>query len=829
MSQDDHRPAGKDALRATTQHARWSIYALAIGITVGALALRMVATPWVENRPVLILFVLPMLLSAYFGGLGPGLASTAVVAVGSGTLLLGFKALDVIQWLLLVGSGVMASVLIGQLHQRRRRDTEVQQQSLAAQQQLKSSLDEAGTLRAALDEHAIVAVTDARGRITFVNDKFCAISKYSREELLGQDHRIINSGYHPKEFIHDLWATITSGKVWHDEIRNRAKDGSLYWVDTTIVPFLDAEGKPKQFVAIRADITERKNTEAKLRAQLGHLDLLQRITRAIGEHHDLSSIFQVVLRSLEDRLPIDFCCTCLYDPTTKELTVTNIGMHSETLAQSLMMPVKAVVPIDQNGLSRCVSGQLVYEPDIRAVTFPFPQRLASGGLKAFVAAPLMMERKVFGVLIVARRQVSSFNSGECEFLLQLSEHVALAAHQNQLRTSLQKAYDDLRQTQQAVMQQERLRALGQMASGIAHDINNAISPTSLYTDMLLERETGLSETGRKRLQVIQRAIGDVAHTVARLGDFYRQSEPHMAPAAIDLNEMVPQVVDLTRARWCDIPQQRGVVITLKTDLGADLPMIAGIASEIREALINLVFNAVDAMPQGGLVTLRTRSAVSDAMRRVVQVEVSDTGIGMDAETRKRCLEPFFTTKGERGTGLGLAMVYGIAQRHGAHLEIESVVGQGTTMRLSFPLPTAKPATASGLRPAVAVTNLRILVVDDDPLLLSTLRDALSADGHVVATADLGQTGIDTFIAALGTERAFSVVITDLGMPHVDGRAVAAAIKARSPTTPVIMLTGWGRRLNADGDIPQHVDCILSKPPNLTELRQALARCCQANA
>src|SRR6185437_11496372 len=156
-----------------------------------------------------------------------------------------------------------------------------------------------------------------------------------------------------------------------------------------------------------------------------------------------------------------------------------------------------------------------------------------------------------------------------------------------------------RQTQQAVMQQERLRALGQMASGIAHDINNALSPVALYTDALLDREPNLSPRTREYLETTQRAIDDVAHTVARMRDFYRQREPELMTASVDVNQLVQQVLDLTRARWSDMPQQRGIVIEMRSDLAADLPPIAGSESEIREALTNLIFNAVDAMPDGG--------------------------------------------------------------------------------------------------------------------------------------------------------------------------------------------------------------------------------------
>ncbi|HEY6125344.1 MAG TPA: CHASE sensor domain-containing protein, partial [Steroidobacteraceae bacterium] len=416
-------------------------------------------------------------------------------------------------------------------------------------------------------------------------------------------------------------------------------------------------------------LTQIQQAEIRSRKQMGRLSLLQHITAAIGDRHDLPSIFQVVLRNVEENLPIDFGCVCLYDSATTTLTVSTVGAGSRHLSVTLGLSNGSVVPIDENGLSTCIRGRLVYEPDTSRLDFAFPQRFAVAGLQSLVIAPLLVEASVFGVFVASRRPANAFSSGDCEFLMQLSGHVALASHQARLHGALRQAYDELRQSQHTVMQQERLRALGQMASGIAHDINNAISPISLYTDSLLEREPGLSDKARNSLIVIQRAIDGVAATVARMREFYRQREPEMTLALVDLNAVANQVIELTRAKWFDLPQQRGVSIELHMDLAGKLPGIMGAEGEIRDALTNLIFNAVDAMPEGGILRVRTFARPGPGQSQLVRIEVTDTGIGMSEDTRRRCLEPFFTTKGERGTGLGLAMVYGMIQRHSAEFDI----------------------------------------------------------------------------------------------------------------------------------------------------------------
>jgi CheY-like chemotaxis protein/anti-sigma regulatory factor (Ser/Thr protein kinase) len=243
----------------------------------------------------------------------------------------------------------------------------------------------------------------------------------------------------------------------------------------------------------------------------------------------------------------------------------------------------------------------------------------------------------------------------------------------------------------------------------------------------------------------------------------------------------------------------------------------GAETEIRDALTNLVLNAVDAMPKGGTLTLRTCTR-----DRLALIEVTDTGVGMSDAVRARCLEPFYTTKGERGTGLGLAMVYGMVQRHSAELEIDSVPGRGTTVRLAFHVTdtAAEPTVHVPERPA---EPMRLLLVDDDPVLLQSLQFVLASDGHLVTIADGGQAGIAEFKAAQSRGEPYALVVTDLGMPKVDGRSVAAAIKNASPSTPVVLLTGWGQRLQDDRELPAHVDAVLSKPPRVSEIRATLTK------
>ncbi|MBI5369469.1 MAG: response regulator [Planctomycetes bacterium] len=396
---------------------------------------------------------------------------------------------------------------------------------------------------------------------------------------------------------------------------------------------------------------------------------------------------------------------------------------------------------------------------------------------------------------------------------------------------LEETLANLRALEQQVARQERLRALGQLSSGIAHDFNNLLSPILGFTEILQCNPELLADSKRvaEYLERIHSAAVGATAVVARMREFYRERAVDEPLRPVDLNQTVTDALALTQPRWRDQALAQGRSIRIEHDLAPDLPQLGGDAAALRDAWINLLLNAVDALPTGGTITLRTCTPAPDKVR----IEVEDDGAGMTEDVRQRCVEPFFTTKGVKGSGLGLAMVYGIVERHGGALEIASTPGQGTRMTVEFPVRAAVPAAvdAAPAAPAAATPGaeadpasgaragrpLRVLVVEDEPQLRQLLQEFLALEGHEAVCAGEGVEGL----ARLGAE-GFDAVFTDRAMPGMAGDQFAREVKLRAPRTPVVMITGYGVLMQAAGELPAGVDRLLSKPITRAALRAALA-------
>ena len=455
-----------------------------------------------------------------------------------------------------------------------------------------------------------------------------------------------------------------------------------------------------------------------------------------------------------------------------------------------------------------------------------------GALQARIAAERSGQIKMIGfiVLVIAfavwlGMVIARATRQDIATLEQSEKAQRLAA------TQLTEKVVELQRAQTRLLDVERLRAMGQMAAGVAHDFNNALMGILGQAQLMrlsLEQEpvaaalhvggcAALLECLARQEQVAL----DAAETIRKIREATRpRNEETFRPVALD--ELIEQILAITRPRWKGQAEAAGVQITVRTDM-AQTPPVLGHAAELREALTNLLFNALDAMPQGGTITITTRHVQSAERERQgwVTLSMTDTGVGMPPAVQARIFEPFFSTKGVRGTGLGLSMVHGIVSRHQGEITIQSAERAGTTVTLRLPVAEAEAAEATSPPDASLPIPgpLKLLVIDDVPLLAETLSDLLRLLGHEATIATGGKKGI----ARLTAER-FDMVMTDLGMPEMSGWEVAQAVKARWPQLPVILVTGWGDALEGEPLESRGVDAVLAKPYTVAQLQAALAQC-----
>jgi len=429
-------------------------------------------------------------------------------------------------------------------------------------------------------------------------------------------------------------------------------------------------------------------------------------------------------------------------------------------------------------------------------------------LKTFVGVSLRKEEQVLGVLGVIGSMTRPFAEADHDLLDSFASQAGIALENARLYDRARQAVDTLKASQEKIVQLERLRALGEMASGVAHDFNNVLAAI-LGRAQLLRAE--LDDPRLKQwAEIIERMARDGARTVRRIQEFARIRRGH-ALVTVSLNEVVHDVLEATSPRWKDQAEARGIRYEVVRELG-ETPAVAGDPSELREALMNLVLNALDAMPEGGTLCVRTASVEGS-----VAVTVADTGCGMSEEVRQHAFEPFFTTKEAQSTGLGLSVTYGILRRHGGEIGIETREGQGTTITLR--LPAGKGAAAEREEAApLASRHATILVIDDEEEVRAVLAEILLAQEHSVRTAASGREGLNLF-----RDGRYDLVLTDLGMPEMSGWQVAQAVKELSRDTQVVLVTGWGEELDPEAVRKGWADFVLPKPFLVNELLAVIAR------
>jgi signal transduction histidine kinase/ActR/RegA family two-component response regulator/uncharacterized protein YigA (DUF484 family) len=536
-------------------------------------------------------------------------------------------------------------------------------------------------------------------------------------------------------------------------------------------------------------------------AKIRQLTTLYEIGKTLSSTLDLDGLFKKALELLKDRLGYAAYGILLLDSERDELYIKQVA------GENLGEVKKSRFRVGIDGIVGWVAktGELVYVPDVSKDSRYIPVGRCA---KSEAAFPLKVRNQLFGVLNIESDELNGFDEEDLKTLSSFASQMSISIENAQLFSDLKRTLQELKHAQDQIIQVEKLRAMGEMASGVAHDFNNVLAVVLGNIQLLLHQLDHISpEEIREGLNVIERASKDGAETIRRIQEFtgVRRDKEFIT---LSLNEIIAEVVNITQPRWRDQTQKKGIQVELTTQLG-DIPVIMGNPSELREVLTNIIFNAVDAMPRGGELTLTTQPQAEDW----VEVRIADTGIGMTDEMKKRVFDPFFTTKGVTNSGLGMSVSYGIIKRHGGEILIESEPGKGTTFVIHLPTGyEEEQVVVKEVTPVKESRQARILVIDDEDSVRDVLSRILKTKGHQVVVASNGEEGIERFRSEL-----FDLVFTDLGMPRLSGWEVGKTIKGINPKVPIAMITGWGVELDREKLSESGIDLVVSKPFNFDQV------------
>ncbi len=664
--------------------------------------------------------------------------------------------------LLFVAAAAMASYAIFAFYRMR-----------VLREQAQHALNELGNQKIALDEHAIVSITDVQGNIIYVNRRFIETSQYGEQELIGKNHRIVNSGFHPQEFFRDMWRAIAGGKVWHGEICNRAKSGSLYWVDATIVPFLDARGKPYQYVAIRTDITPQKAAQ---RALEDSRNKYQALVDDIGENFIIFS----------------------HDARTGRMLFVSDGIENVTgcpREEALGKTWVEIIDWLPGEIERAQAYHARVMERGEFVQFELSFRHPDGGIRTI----LVSEHPVVDV------------SGEVKALDGLVEDI----------TGRKRIEAELRAAKDAA--EAASRAKGEFLAVMSHEIRTPMNGVLGMTELVLD--TDLTAEQREYLGLVKSSADALLVIINDILDFSKieAGKLELERVPFDLRELCSSTTRILAVRAA----QKGVDVACRLD-DAIPPVVEGDPGRLRQVLTNLIGNAIKFSHRGEVVLgIRAQGGSDERIR--LRIEVSDQGIGIPADKLDHIFEAFSqadasTTREYGGTGLGLAISSQLVAAMGGRLDVKSEIGRGSVFgfEVEFPVgerPQAEPAAGAPSSPAPLNTgSLEVLLVEDNAINQKVAVTLLERWGHRVTVAHDGRLAVEAVAA-----RCFDVILMDLLMPEMDGLEATRRIRMRGDATPIIAMTANATEEDRSRCLAAGMDGYLAKPIVAAALRAALAR------
>ena len=636
--------------------------------------------------------------------------------------------------------------------------------------ELSATLSELAAQKYALDQHSLVAVTNINGDITYVNEKFCSVSGYSEGELIGNNHRMLSSRTHDDEFFKLMYQTITNGVVWHGEICNRSKNGNLYWLDTTIVPFMDEEIKPQSYITIRTDITHRKTVLQKLAESEQNLLLAQKTAQLGHFSYNILSSEWKCSKELENVFGID-------------------SDYKKDFAGWMNL----IHPEDQQMMDHHFKHQVMTEH----------QRLD----KEYRTLDLNTGAEKW-VHCIGKLKFDSNNHP-----VEIFGTIQDITHRKHVEIALQRA--------------KKMEAIGQLTGGIAHDFNNILGIIIGNLDLLQKQFVDNDKAQNRILSALKSASRAANLTKQLLGFSQIKTVECLVSNVNDLIKNIDDVID----------HSMGQKIDVRYDFEPDLWAIQIDRGELQDALLNLLLNARDAMKNNGQILIATSNKeldlafceTRDGARpgQYVQISVSDNGEGISETNISHIFEPFFTTKSpSKGSGLGLAMVFGFVKRSGGYIEVESKQDSGTAFHIYFPrcemtlVEGADNKPLNEIQPDSLKGYESVLVVDDEQGLVELAKTTLHELGYQVETANNAQQALEM----LSHNSDIKLVFSDVIMPgEMNGFELAEKLKSEYPDILVLLTSGYtGKVEQTDKQTTPNFE-VLDKPYTQQEMSQLIRK------
>lgn len=540
------------------------------------------------------------------------------------------------------------------------------------------------------------------------------------------------------------------------------------------------------------------------------LSLMDKINTAISAALDLDSFFKVVAKAVSDNAGYKWTLLVVPDGDSYSCKA---GYSPSSLGD--LNPAQALEILHDKLTQVFTSKTAEFVSFAELADLGKPEKLqpaVDAGIRHLVLLPIGEAEKCEAVLTVGSSSKDGFTAQELSLLHDITIHLRIAWQNASLYEQLKTAYRKLQEAQDRVIQSEKLRALGEMSSGVVHDFNNILAAILGRVQLMIKKMTGMSDQQwlkffEKNLSVIETAVKDGSIILSRISEFTKK-KPTESFISLNLDQIISDVLEMTRPRWYNQAIAMGRKIDIAFEKSGNLQVL-GSPSELREVFTNLINNAIDAVENGGRI--RINAGLEGADKILVCME--DTGSGMSEETKKRIFEPFFTTKGKSGTGLGLSITYGIINRHGGTIDVESQIGVGTKFKIM--LPYCKEVVIEKLpevHEQMDHISASILVVDDEESLREILSEILESVGHRVDLASGGALALEAM-----ARKKYDLVITDLGMDDVSGWDVADEIYKKYPSTKVILATGWGAQVEPGNLAKHHVNSMINKPFKISEI------------